>query len=505
MASGDYDTKITVGLEADLTGGVQTEKQLDQLKRKAREFGKDGESSLGQVQQAAGKLQKSIGFLRSALTGFGAVGAIMGLVGAIGEIRDSFKKATKEAEELAIAKEKTERREEIEKLAKSYEALGRAIGKSAESLQRANELQDIALKNTRELENAQLDLAEQKELAAVDASDPAAAEKRAAISARYNSQRGALASKRSREDIANEYNRLNAEAGDKRAAAGKITSSLANDDRLIEKIQQKLEAAERRAIQRNESDIPAEGAWHDHANFYKNLVTLNWGDAFSTKRTTEEGDAKRKIARDQAEGMKAELKSLKENREAKQREAERLRGVAEHLENRAVAVYGGIKAADVRETASAVANQSAVDTTAHGLAQKERAIAKDQATIAQGPGRIAAIEKQIAATEAQQRAAKQADAKEQMDAILAQQALDSFNAAGHRRNGTGVQKQRAELEAAVERETREAAQSRSDLNALLATLSVELKGLRSEMARAKREIEAATKRQAATNDEAPAG
>ena len=501
MASGDYDTKITLGMEADLSGGVQTEKQLDQLKRKAREFGKEGESSLGQVQQAVGKLQKSIGFLRSALTGFGAVGAIMGLVGAIGKIRDSFKTATKEAEELARAKEKTERREEIEKLAKSYEALGRAISKSAESLRRANELQDIALKNARELENAQIDLAEQKELAAVDASDPAAAEKRAAISARYNSQRGALASKRSREDIATEFNRLNAEAANKRTAAGKITSSLAEDDRLIEKLLQKLEAAERKSIQRNAKDLPAESAWHDVKNFF----TGNWGDVVSGKRTTAEGDAVRKIAADPAEGLKSELKSLRENREVKQREAETLRSEAEHLEERAGAVYGGLQAADVRETASAVANQTAVDTTAHGLANKERAIAKDQATIAQGPGRIAAIEKQIAATEAQQRAAKQADAEQQMDVIRAQAALDSFNSVGHRRNGTGVQKQRSELEADVERETREAAQSRTNLNSVLAALAVELKSLNADLNKVKREVDAATKRQSSVNDEAPGG
>ena len=501
MASGDYDTKITIGMESDLSGGVQTEKQLDQLKRKAREFGKEGESALGQVQQAAGKLQKGIGFLRSALTGFGAVGAIMGLVGAIGKIRDSFKTATKEAEELARAKEKTERREEIEKLAKSYEALGRAISKSAESLRRANELQDIALKNARELENAQIDLAEQKELAAVDASDPAAAEKRAAISARYNSQRGALASKRSREDIATEFNRLNAEAANKRTAAGKITSSLAEDDRLIEKLQQKLEAAERKSIQRNAKDLPAESAWHDVKNFF----TGNWGDVVSGKRTTAEGDAVRKIAADQAEGLKSELKSLRENREVKQREAETLRSEAEHLEERAGAVYGGLQAADVRETASAVANQTAVDTTAHGLAKKERAIAKDQATIAQGPGRIAAIEKQIAAAEAQQLAAKQADAKEQMDTILAQQALDSFNSAGRRRNGTGVQKQRSALEADVERETRETTQSRAQLQSTLATLAATLKGLNADLNKVKREVDAATKRQAAVNDEAPEG
>ena len=261
--------------------------------------------------------------------------------------------------------------------------------------------------------------------------------------------------------------------------------------------------AERRAIQRNESDIPAEGAWHKVKQFYG--AEGGWGALFRGQRTTEEGDAKRKIAAGQAEGLKAELKSLKENRESKQREAERLSSLAEHLENRAGAVYGGLQAADVRETASAVANQTAVDTAAHGLATKERAIAKDKATIAQGPGRSAAIKRQIAAAEAQQLAAKQADSEQQMDVVRAQAALDSFNSAGHRRNGTGVQKQRSALEADVERETREATQSRAQLQSTLATLAATLKGLNADLNKVKREVDAATKRQAATNDEAPPG
>lgn len=508
MASGDYDTKITLGMEADLSGGVQTEKQLDQLKRKAREFGKDGESSLGQVQQAAGKLQKSIGFLRSALTGFGAVGAIMGLVSAIGKIRDSFKTATKEAEELARAKEKTERKEEIEKLAKSYEELGRAISKTAESLRRSNELQDIATKNARELEDAQLDLAEQKELAAVDASNPAAGEIRATISARYAAQRGARTSSRRREDVTTEYNRLVAEAGQKRAAAGKITRSLEEDDRLIKAIEKKIEEAERRAIQRNAKDIPAETSLHP----FKNLYSLNWGAAFRGERTTEEGDAVRKFAREQAEGMKAELKSLKENREAKQREAETLRSEAEHIDKRAGAAYRSLQAVDVREQTARVTGQRGMDDAETSLEKKNKEIAKkeakeeaDRATIAQGPGRIAALQKKIDSVEAQKLAAQQADAKEQQDAILAQQALDSFNSAGRRRNGTGVQKQRSALEADVERETREAKQSRSNLNSTLAELAVELRALNADLNKVKREVDAARKRQAATNDEAPPG
>ena len=101
-------------------------------------------------------------------------------------------------------------------------------------------------------------------------------------------------------------------------------------------------------------------------------------------------------------------------------------------------------------------------------------------------------------------AAISADAKEQQDAILAQQALDSFNLAGHRRNGTGVQARRGELEADVARETQEATQSRAQLQSTLATLAATLKGLNADLKKVEREVDAATKRQNANNDEAPA-
>ena len=65
--------------------------------------------------------------------------------------------------------------------------------------------------------------------------------------------------------------------------------------------------------------------------------------------------------------------------------------------------------------------------------------------------------------------------------------------------------ERSALEADVERETREAAQSRTNLNSTLAALAIELKGLNADLNKVKREVDAATKRQAATNDEAPPG
>ena len=166
----------------------------------------------------------------------------------------------------------------------------------------------------------------------------------------------------------------------------------------------------------------------------------------------------------------------------------------------------------MKETTARVTGQRGMDDAATSLEKKNEEIAKkkakeeaDRATIAQGPGRLAAIRARIASVEAQKLAAQQADAKEQQDAVLAQQALDSFNAAGHRRNGTGVQAARGNLEADVERETREATQSRMQLQSTLATLAATLKGLNADLNKVQREVEAATRRQSALNDEAPEG
>lgn len=510
MASGDYDTKISVGLEADLTGGVQTEKQLEKVRAQAKKLEQDSKSGGASIEQYFGKATKAVGLFRKALGLFGAVAAINAVVSAIGKVRDSFGNAKKEAENFADAREMAGLKAGVEALAKSYEVLGRAIGEASEKLKRANELQDIATKNARALEDAQMDLAEQKELSAVDASDPAAAEKRAAISARYAARRGVLAASRSREDIDAERNRLSAEAGSKRSAARKITSSLAEDDRLIKKAEQMIQAEELKATRLNSSDISADDKNRLRWNDFKKIVTFDWGNTGS--RATKEGDEVRQRANERAASLREQLKSLKENRASKQREADKLQKEAEFLDKKAGAIYQAQETVDVKETTARVTGQRGMEDAETSLEKKNKEIAKkkaqadaDAATIAQGPGRIAALQQQIAAAEAQQLAAKRADAKEQMDVVLAQSALDSFNASGHRRNGTGVQAQRGRLEADVERETREAAQSRAQLQTTLATLSATLKGLYADLKKVQREVEAATKRQSATNDEAPEG
>lgn len=505
-----YDTTIKLGLDSDLSGGVQTEKQLEKVRAQAKKLEQDSKSGGASIEQAFGKATRAVGFFRKALGLFGAVAAINAVIAAIGKVKESFGDAKKEAEKFADAREMAGLKTGIEALAKSYEALGRAIVDASEKLKRANELQDIATKNARALEDAQMDLAEQKELSAIDANDPAAAEKRAAISARYAARRGVLASSRSREDIDAERNRLSSEAGSKRAAAGKINSSLEEDDRLIKKTEQMIEEEGDKATKLNAYDIPEDAKFRLGWSNVKKWSTFDWGH--TGERATQEGEEFRKRAAERRDSLREQLKTLKENRESKKREAEKLLSEAKFLDEKAVAIYQANETVDVKETTARVTGQRGMDDAETSLEKKNKEIAKkkakeeaDRATIAKGPGRIAALKQKIAATEAQALAAQQADAQEQTDAILAQQALDSFNSAGHRRNGTGVQARRGALEADVERETREATQSRAQLATTLATLSATLKGLNSDLKKVQREVEAATKRQAAVNDEAPEG
>ena len=317
MANGQHDTTITIGLDADLSGGVQTEKQLEAMRRKAAQLGKEGSSSVGKVTGAIGGLQKACGLLRNVLAGFGLVGVFTALAAAVGKVKDSFGAAKKEAEALAKEKDKAAHKEAVEALAKSYETLGESMRKASEAMQRANELEDIATRNARALEDAQLDLAKQKELAAIDANDPAAAEKRAQIEANYAERRGHLTAARSREDLAKESNRLMAEAGAKRTSAGRIEKEAEEYDRLIESAQKRRDATHTRSFAMNEED--RHGFWENFGGVWKDVATLNWGHIGESD--SEAGNALRKEAKGEVAALDAEIKRLQEEKRQKLKQA----------------------------------------------------------------------------------------------------------------------------------------------------------------------------------------
>ena len=493
----EYDTTIRIGTQADLSGGVQTEKQYDRLIAKAKELGKQGTASGKQVESSLGGVSRVAGLLRKALGGFGAVALITGLVGAIEKVRKSFGEAKSELDKLAAAKAKAEHKEAVEALAKSYGALGEAAKKATDALQHQNEMLDISVKNARDLEDAQLNLAEQKELAAIDDSDLAAGEKRAQISARYAQRRGALAASRGKEDVVYQRQKLQEEADLKRSQAAGIEGAAGATDNVIAEARRRLADAQTRAYAENDEDATSwYSAWGQNI---RNIATGNWGRVGDNR--TAAGDAKRAEAKAEVEELEAEIKRLQEQKESKLKEAENLRREAERAEEKRNAIGGQIAVADVRRQAADVSGRASVVAADTALGKKEAQIARDANTIAAGPGRIAAIKAKIAAAEQQKQAAVDANTKEQQDAEMARLALDRFNAAGHRRNGTGVQAQRSALEEDVDRETAEATQSRVRLQATLATLANTIKGLNADLKKVEREVDAATSRQNTVNAE----
>ena len=491
----DNESIVKLKLDADLTGGLQTEKQYDRLKAKAAKLGKDSSASVGEVTSAFGRLRGAMGLVKNVLTGFGVVGVFTALAAAVGKVKDSFGAAKKEAEALAKEKDKAAHKEAVEALAKSYETLGESMRKASEAMQRANELEDIATRNARALEDAQLDLAKQKELAAIDANDPAAAEKRAQIEANYAERRGHLTAARSREDLAKESNRLMAEAGAKRTSAGRIEKEAEEYDRLIESAQKRRDATHTRSFAMNEED--RHGFWENFGGVWKDVATLNWGHIGESD--SEAGNALRKEAKGEVAALDAEIKRLQEEKRQKLKQAADLRAEAEHMDERAGAIYAGQKAIDVREDATAVETRRGVIDTGKALDKKEKQVAKDKQTIAEGKETLANFEESEAEQKAKAQAAAAKYQKEQNEVFEAQNRYDMLV-----QNG-GSKKEKSAALAALQKEKAEALEAQHEMEKVAAEVANVLKAIKEEVGTLSRSVKAAQSRLKQNEADAPEG
>ena len=204
----ENDTTIRIGTQADLSGGVQTEKQLEQITRKAKELGKASSESAGKASNAFGRLQQATGRLRQALTGFGVAGIFSALISQIGKVAASFDAAKKRAEDFAKIQKQLAESKGVQQLASDYERLKDAVSAASAEQSHALDMIDEDVKNRRRLEKAQRDAAKQNELAALDPADPAYAQKVAQINARYAIGESAEAASNAREDVVLQRQRL---------------------------------------------------------------------------------------------------------------------------------------------------------------------------------------------------------------------------------------------------------------------------------------------------------
>ena len=494
----DADTIIHLKTTSDNSGAKETEKALDGVRnaagRAAEGISKPARESMN-LRRSLGELAGVVsgkvkgaftsldGVVNTAAKAIGGVTKALGVVGfaiqgvklvidAYKALKEWLNRSKKEAEELAKTLQDARIKASIDAAIASYIRLN---GQIAETLRMEGERVKIAnqLKaNNRALEDARIDNAEQTELNALDRNDPDYDARAALVSEKYRRKRADLKTSRDLADISERQDRLYADADTKTQQANAFDKEVEKTgervidlkrqihaerdperaktlgqelDKLIDEQQKKIEAAKK--LRQDASSMTYEALSLEGA---KSAVILN-GRTEGLRSDAAVSDANRKIALGQQQRAAAE---------AQKKAAEDARKAAE----------------DARKAA-----------------EEERAkkLAADEALVAAAPGRLDELRARIAGAQGQIAAADENARAQAMDVARAQAQLDHFNMnVGTRR--TGVAKERAVLEANVERETAEAQQAsqtfaslRSSLGELIAQWTAEIKALEGEVRSAK--------------------
>lgn len=488
------DTIITIKTVADTSGADKTAQAHDKVAAAAKRSAAETARSAQTAGQAIERASSAVGKFRAVLTGLGVAGVFTGLIGSIKAVVESFGKAQAEAEKYAKAQKEAAADKEVNALAEAYAKLAKAIGDAASANERQFAILEKSVAAQRELEDAQDRAAEQQELAAVDPNDPAAAEKRAAIQAKYAGRASVRAANRGEQDIQRRAAALESQATGLFEGAAKNRLSANEDQAMIDRLEQEREAALARSVSENGSD--ATTSFSMFGKNLKDILTLNWGGVGDSR--TEAGDAERAAELQRAEKLQRQIDALKKARDAKLQSAAGMEAQGQQkmdeqgVELKRLEAAGlNLRAAGTAATAQTSAANGALGAKQNEIAARERQAAADRALVTAAPGRLDELRARIAGAQGQIAAADENARAQAMDVALAQGQLDRFNMnVGTRR--TGVAKERAGLEANVGRETAEAQQAsqaaaslRSSLGELIAQLTAEIKALEGEVRSAK--------------------
>lgn len=409
--------------------------------------------------KAIGDVTKALGVIGFAIQGVKLV------IDAYKALKEWLNRSKKEAEELAKTMQDARIKASIDAAIASYIRLN---GQIAETLRMEGERVKIAnqLKaNNRALEDAKIDNAEQTELNALDRNDPDYDARAALVSEKYRRKRADLKTSRDLADISERQDRLYADADTKTQQANAF-------DKYVEKTGERVIELKRQ--------IHAERDPERAKTLGQELDKL-------IDEQQKKIEAAKKLRQD-ASSMTDEALSLEGAKSAVI-----LNGRTEGLRSDAAVSDANRKIALGQQQRAAAEAQKKAAEDARKAAEQDRAqkLAADRALVAAAPGRLDELRARIAGAKGQIAAADENARAQAMDVVRAQGQLDNFNRnIGTRR--TGVSKERAGLEANVERETAEAqqasqaaAQLRSSLGELIAQLTAEINALEGEVKAAK--------------------
>ena len=310
MAQNENQVDVSIKLGADISGGIQTEKELERVRAKAKETERTAESvdGFGKLKQGAEGVSRAIGFINKAIMGFGIVGLLTPIVNLFRSWHEEAKKTEEAARNLRKEMEMKSAAEQVKEIASAYKELTDAINETKEARQRENEVFDEEVKVRREAEDAEMAADEADALAAVDPDAEDADKQKQRIRETFDAKRKRRAADRKKEDVVFRRQKLEGEAENATNAADKLEGTLGEDDKAILRARTRASTLEALSKERNEKD----GTW------------------YSPRKKTEEGDAVREEQRKEAEKAREEVKRLEEDKRAKEKQIKDLRDSASH-------------------------------------------------------------------------------------------------------------------------------------------------------------------------------
>lgn len=426
----DGEVSVKLKITAENGGVAKAEQGLNRVKDAAKKTAEESKSGFEQMRAGVGKLRGAFSAFNAVLSGFGAVAFATTIVSGIKKIRDSFRKAEEDAKKFAEEQEKAANAKEIENLAKAYDTLTKSIDNAAAARAHDNEIADIELKNARDLEDAQIDLAEQQELNGVDPNDKAAEEVRAEIRARYAEKRNNIAAKRNELDGVRERDRLRQSAEVSRQEADEIEKSAAEYDKKIEAISKHRDAKLHESVSENEKDNT--GFWDSFGSNAKNIVSLDWGKVGDSR--TEEGDAERQKAAEEAKADQAQIDALKAEKDRQLEVAKNKRTAAERAEQKADALGGSVQAQEVRSRVVRMQGAQAVKSAEQATDRKDAQQAAEAKRLKDAEMAQRALVEQKASVQARIDSEQKKKDAANFAVFQAQGQMDAARLGGNRRN-----------------------------------------------------------------------
>ena len=345
---GQVEQKIKISL--DKRGADDAIAANDKVASSAERAHARASAATHQSVGAFGKLQSSIGLVRRALAGFGAVAIFTSLVAGIDKIIESFSNARKKAEEFKKAQDELADNK-LKALADEYSHIADALDKAAAAESRTSQRIDDDIANRRAKDSAALDLAEQQALDELDPNDADYAEKAARIKADYATRRDTLKRSNAVEDVVMERQKLAGQANLKDREAENLEARNENLEKQKSVLQERRDDAVERSARDNEADTT--GFFSMWGRTLKDIFTFNWGDIGNTN--TEEGDKIRETAAAEAEKLDEEIKSLEAQQEKNSAAAEEKRAEAGAIRYKADGLSTKLEAVNMANEASRLA------------------------------------------------------------------------------------------------------------------------------------------------------